>query len=136
MDESVMLATKEYLERELEKAKAEASHMLEVNERLVQEKNKALVKLDQIQTAMQEWTMTAVAERTIGETEAEEISNIVGFDLYRQVEVEVSVTYTMTVNVGIDEDAEEIIHDIDFDSVQYDEDKISWLNAEIQHVAI
>lgn len=136
MDTTVMLATREYLESELAKAKAEASYMLEVNERLVQEKNKALVKLDQIQTAMQEWTLTAVAERAIGETEAEEISNIVGFELVRQVEVEVSVTYTMTVNVGIDEDAEEIIHDIDFDSVQYDEDKISWLNAEIQHVAI
>ena len=78
--------------------------------------------------------MNALEENSITETSAEEIAEICGFELSKEVEVEVSVTYTMTVNVGPNEDVEDIVNNIDFDTVSYNEDNISWMSSSIDRI--
>jgi hypothetical protein len=67
------------------------------------------------------WTMNALEEREISETNAEEIADIAGFELSKEFELEVSVQYSVTVNARDEESALNLIHDIDFDSVSYPE---------------
>jgi len=86
--------------------------------------------------AMQEWTLGALEHGTIDESEAEEISEICGFDLTKEFEVEVTVMYSVTVNARDEESATNAIHDIDFDTVQYNSDNISWLSSSIDRVDI
>jgi hypothetical protein len=85
---------------------------------------------------MQEWTLAALDDRDISETNAEEIADIMGFELTKEFEVEVSVTYSVTVNARNAEDAESAIGDIDFDSVSYNDDSISYLSSNIDSIDI
>jgi hypothetical protein len=85
---------------------------------------------------MQEWTLKALEEGTINESEAEEIAEIVGFELTKEFELEVTVLYSVTVNARDEESAQNVIHDIDFDTVQYNSDNISWLSSSIDRIDI
>jgi hypothetical protein len=85
---------------------------------------------------MQTWTLKALEEGTINESEAEEIAEIVGFELTKEFELEVTVMYSVTVNARDEESAQNLIHDIDFDTVQYDSDNISWLSSSIDRIDI
>jgi hypothetical protein len=85
---------------------------------------------------MQDWTMAALEEREISETNAEEIASICGFELTKEFEVEVTVQYSVTVNAKNEEEAVNAIHEIDFDSVSYNDDQISWLSSSIDSVDI
>jgi len=85
---------------------------------------------------MQTWTLKALEEGTINESEAEEIAEIVGFELTKEFELEVTVLYSVTVNARDEESAQNVIHDIDFDTVQYDSDNISWLSSSIDRIDI
>jgi uncharacterized Zn finger protein len=84
--------------------------------------------------AMQEWTLEELSESRITESQAEEIAEIMGFDLTKEVEVEVTVTYNLTLQVPHDEDAESIVNDIDFESVSYNSDNITWLSATVDRI--
>jgi hypothetical protein len=59
-----------------------------------------------------------------------------GFELTKEFEVEVTVMYSITVNARTEEDAQNAIHDIDFDTVDYNSDNISWLSSSIDRVEI
>jgi hypothetical protein len=85
---------------------------------------------------MQEWTLKALEEGTINESEAEEIAEIVGFELTKEFELEVTVLYSVTVNARDEESAQNSIHDIDFDTVQYNSDNISWLSSSVDRIDI
>ena len=85
---------------------------------------------------MQTWTLKALEEGTINESEAEEIAEIVGFELTKEFELEVTVLYSVTVNARDEESAQNVIHDIDFDTVRYDSDNISWLSSSIDRIDI
>ena len=85
---------------------------------------------------MQEWTLGALETGTINETEAEEIAEICGFELTKEFEVEVEVQYSITVRARDEESAKNSIYDIDFDTVQYDSDNISWLSSSVDRVDI
>jgi hypothetical protein len=85
---------------------------------------------------MQDWTMAALEEREISETNAEEIAAICGFELTKEFEVEVTVQYSVTVNAKNEEEAVNAIHEIDFDSVSYNDDQISWLSSSVDSVDI
>jgi hypothetical protein len=50
--------------------------------------------------------------------------------------LEVTVLYSVTVNARDEESAQNIIHDIDFDTVQYDSDNISWLSSSVDRIDI
>jgi hypothetical protein len=85
---------------------------------------------------MQTWTLSALESGTINESEAEEIAEIVGFELTKEFELEVTVMYSVTVNARDEESAQNVIHDIDFDTVQYDSDNISWLSSSVDRIDI
>jgi hypothetical protein len=84
--------------------------------------------------AMQEWTMQSLSNDSITLSQAEEIAEIMGFELNKEVEVEVSVTYNLTLQVPYDEDVESIVNDIDFESVSYNSDNITWLSASVDRI--
>ena len=84
--------------------------------------------------AMHEWTINELANNGITESQAEEIAEICGFELVKEVEVEVTVTYNLTLQVPYDEDAESIVNDIDFESVSYNSDNITWLSASVDRI--
>jgi len=83
---------------------------------------------------MHEWTMGELESEDISTAQAEAIADICGFELTKEVEVEVTVQYSITVNVGPNEDVQDIIHDIDFDTVSYNDDKITWLSSSVDSV--
>jgi hypothetical protein len=85
---------------------------------------------------MQEWTLEAMDNDTIDESVATEIAEICGFDLTKEFELEVTVLYSITVNARNEEEAHNVIHDIDFDTVQYSDENISWLNASVDRIDI
>jgi hypothetical protein len=85
---------------------------------------------------MQTWTLAALDNGTINEDEALEIAEIVGFELSKEFELEVTVMYSVTVNARDEESAQNLIHDIDFDTVQYDSDNISWLSSSVDRIDI
>jgi hypothetical protein len=89
-----------------------------------------------LRESMQQWTMNAVSQRLISESDAEEISAIVGFDLTTEVTATVTVEYEITMQVPFGEDAESMVNDIDFETVQYNEDNITWLSASVDRVDI
>jgi len=85
---------------------------------------------------MQEWTFNALESGTINEDEALEIAEIMGFELTKEFELEVTVMYAITVNARDEESAQNTIHDIDFDTVQYNSDNISWLSSSVDNIDI
>ena len=85
---------------------------------------------------MQEWTLSELSDESITEEQAEQIAEIMGFELTKEFEVEVTVLYSVTVNARTEEDAQNAIHDIDFDTVQYNSDNISWLSSSIDRIDI
>ena len=85
---------------------------------------------------MKEWTLSELSDESITEEQAAAIAEIMGFELTTEFEVEVTVLYSVTVNARDEESAQNVIHDIDFDTVQYDSDNISWLSSSIDRVDI
>jgi hypothetical protein len=84
---------------------------------------------------MFEWTMNALEEREISETNAEEIANICGFELSKEFELEVTVQYSVTCRARDEESALNLIHDIDFDSVSYPEG-VEYLSSSVDRIDI
>ena len=85
---------------------------------------------------MKEWTLSELSDESITEEQAEAIAEIMGFELTTEFEVEVTVLYSVTVNARTEEDAQNAIHDIDFDTVQYNSDNISWLSSSVDRIDI
>jgi hypothetical protein len=85
---------------------------------------------------MKEWTLSELSDESITEEQAEAIAEIMGFELTTEFEVEVTVLYSVTVNARDEESAQNAIHDIDFDTVQYNSDNISWLSSSIDRIDI
>jgi hypothetical protein len=44
------------------------------------------------------------------------------------------VTYNLTVQVPHNEDTESVVNDIDFESVSYNSDNITWLSASVDRI--
>ena len=86
--------------------------------------------------SMHEWTIEEFRNEDITELQAEAIAEIMGFELTQEVEAEVSVTYNITLRVPLGESAEDIVNDIDFESVSYNSDNISWLSASVDRIDI
>jgi hypothetical protein len=86
--------------------------------------------------AMQEWTLNELENGQLTESQAEEIAEIMGFELSKEFEVEVTVTYSITVNARDEDSAQELINDIDFDTVSYNSDNVSYLSSSIDRIDI
>ena len=135
MDQNV-IATEDFLKSQITEKEQRIleleSHIQKVTTRDYSTRAELVAMRDQ----MQEWTLSALETGTINETEAEEIANICGFELTKEFELEVTVLYSVTVNARDEESAQNVIHDIDFDTVQYNSDNISWLSSSVDRIDI
>jgi hypothetical protein len=132
----VVNATEDFLRDSLAKATLRIGELEAHIQKVTQRSYADSADKNRMVEAMQEWTFGALESGTINESEAEEIAEIMGFELTKEFEVEVTVMYSVTVNARDEESATNAIHDIDFDTVQYDSDNISWLSSSIDRVDI
>lgn len=127
--------TREFLESRIVENETRIKQLEEHIQTVTQRSYTEAAERSRMRNEMQDWTMAALEEREISETNAEEIANICGFELTKEFEVEVTVQYSVTVNAKNEEEAVNAIHEIDFDSVSYGE-QISWLSSSIDSVDI
>ena len=136
MDQTTVVhATEDFLKSQLESANVEIEQLKEHIQRVTQRSYTEAAERNRMRNEMQEWTLEALDDGSITESQAEEIANICGFDLTKEFEVEVEVQYSITVNARNEEEAKNAIYEIDFDSVSYGEE-ISYLSSSVDRVDI
>ena len=128
--------TREFLESQLVSNKERIAQLEEHIQKVTQRSYADSAERNRITEDMQEWTLEALNCGTLNESEAEEIATIVGFELTKEFELEVTVMYSITVNARDEESAQNSIHDIDFDTVNYNSDNISWLSSSVDRIDI
>ena len=128
--------TQEFLRDSLAKATLRVGQLEEHIQKVTQRSYADSVDKNTMVEAMQEWTLKELEDNRITSSQAEEIAEIMGFELTKEFEVEATVLYSITVNARTEEDAQNAIHDIDFDTVQYNSDNISWLSSSIDRIDI
>ena len=128
--------TREFLETTLVQNKERIQQLEEHIQKVTQRSYADSADKNRLVESMQEWTLGELENQDITEEQAEAIAEIVGFDLTKEFELEVTVLYSVTVNARDEEAAQNVIHDIDFDTVQYDSDNISWLSSSVDRIDI
>ena len=128
------METTEYLQGQITLKDLRINELENDVDRLSKRYDTAINRLRNIEEAMKEWTINAVKSRDISETNAEEISDIVGFELKTETEVEVNVTYYITIETEIGDDVDSIINDIDFDAITYDCDKVTHVSSSVDSI--
>ncbi len=128
--------TREFLESRIVENETRIKQLEEHIQTVTQRSYGEAAERSRMRNEMQDWTMAALEEREISETNAEEIASICGFELTKEFEVEVTVQYSVTVNAKNEEEAINAIHEIDFDSVSYNDDQITWLSSSVDSVDI
>jgi hypothetical protein len=131
----VVNATEDFLRDSLAKATLRVAELEEHIQKVTQRSYADSADKNRMVEAMQEWTLNALEEREISETNAEEIAEIIGFELTKEFELEVTVMYSVTVNARDEESAQNAIHDIDFDSVSYGEE-VTYLSSSVDRIDI
>jgi len=133
---TVINATEDFLRDSLAKSTLRVGELEEHIQKLTQRSYSDSADRNRLVEGMQDWTLKELEDENITEEQAEAIAEIMGFELTKEFEVEVTVLYSVTVNARTEEDAQNAIHDIDFDTVQYNSDNISWLSSSIDRVEI
>jgi len=140
MDQStnniVVNATEDFLRDSLAKATLRIGELEEHISKVTQRSYGEAAERNRMRNEMQEWTLEAINCGTLNESEGQEIADICGFELTKEFEVEVTVMYSMTIKARNEEEATNAVHDIDFDTVSYDDENISWLSSSIDRVDI
>jgi hypothetical protein len=138
MDQSVTVinATEDFLRDSLAKATLRVAQLEEHIQKVTQRSYADSADKNRMVESMQEWTLGELENQDITEEQAEAIAEIMGFELTKEFEVEVTVMYSVTVNARNEEEAQNAIHDIDFDTVDYNSDSISYLSSSIDRVDI
>ena len=132
----VVNATEEFLKTQIVQKDQRIAQLEEQIQKVTQRSYSDSADRNRMVEGMQEWTMESLSNDSITLSQAEEIAEIMGFELTKEVEVEVTVTYNLTVQVPHDEDVESIVNDIDFESVSYNSDNITWLSATVDRIDI
>jgi hypothetical protein len=134
--ENIINATEDFLKSQIvqkdERIANLESHISTVTQRSYTES----AERNRMRNEMQEWTLEALENGTFDESTAQEIADICGFELTKEFELEVTVLYSVTVNARDEESAQNAIHDIDFDTVQYSDENISWLSSSVDRIDI
>jgi hypothetical protein len=136
MDQVLTNATTEFLQAELLKKDYRIATLEENIQRVTQRSVTESAERNRVRNEMQEWTLEAINCGTLNESEAQEIADICGFELTKEFEVEVTVSYTVTVNARDEESAQNAIYDIDFDSVSYNDEHITYLSSNVDSIDI
>ena len=126
--------TREFLETQLVENKARITQLEEHVQRITQRDYATASTLNKLRDDMKEFTLEGLDDDSISEGQAEEIASICGFELTNEFELEVTVLYSITVNARDEESAHNLIHDIDFDTVSYDSDAITWLSSSVDRI--
>jgi outer membrane PBP1 activator LpoA protein len=127
--------TREFLESQLVENKKRIQQLEEAHANVVQRSYGEAAERSRMRNEMQEWTLEAMEHGTIDESTAEEIANICGFELTKEFELEVTVLYSITVNARSEEDAQNLIHEIDFDSVS-EPQGVTYLSSSVDRIDI
>ena len=127
--------TREFLETTLVENKNRIEQLEKHVQTVTQRSYSEAAERNRMRNEMQEWTLEALENANINESEAEEIASICGFELTKEFELEVSVQYSITVNARDEESAQNLIHDIDFDSVSYGEE-VTYLSSSVDRIEI
>ena len=137
MDQTItsINATEDFLKSEIVKKDAYIKQLESAHTNAVSRSTTEAAERNIIKNEMQEWTLEALDNAQITESEAEEIANICGFELTKEFELEVEVQYSVTVNARSEEEAMNLIHDIDFDSVSYP-DGVVYLSSSVDRIDI
>jgi hypothetical protein len=137
MDQNTtVVATTEFLQAELLKKDYRIAQLEEHSQRVSQRSITESAERNRMRNEMQEWTLEQLDDENISEGQAEEIASICGFELTKEFELEVTVMYSITVNARDEESAQNAVHDIDFDTVSYSDENISWLSASVDRIEI
>jgi hypothetical protein len=126
--------TREFLETTLVQNKERIAQLEEHIQNVTQRSYNEAAERNRMRNEMQEWTLEQLDEDSITESQAEEIASICGFELAKEFEVEVTVMYSVTVNARNEELAQNAIYDIDFDSVSYNGDSITYLSSSVDSI--
>jgi hypothetical protein len=86
--------------------------------------------------SVKEYVIESLANGEMSDTIAETLADLCDFELTTEVTATVTVTYEIQMSLPVGEDAESMIQDIDFETVSYNSDYISWFNADVGHISI
>lgn len=131
-----MNATTDFLKSEILKKDERIKQLEEAHAQVVQRSYGEAAERNRMRNEMQEWTLEQLDCAVISEDTAQEIADICGFELTKEFELEVTVQYSITVNARNEEEAQNAIHDIDFDTVSYNSDNVSWLSGTVDRIEI
>jgi hypothetical protein len=127
-------ATQEYLRSQMDE-KVDKIVQLEKALESARDINRSNAReMNDTRDAIQAWTFEEFENGQLTESQAEEIAGICGFELTKETEVEVTVTYSLTVTAGPTDDVEDIVNNINFDTIDYDTSVISSLNASVDRI--
>ena len=133
---TIINATEDYLKSQVTEKEQRIQELESHVQRVTQRDYSTRGELVAMRDGMQEWTLEALENESIDESTAKEIAEICGFDLTKEFEVEVTVLYSVTVNARNEEEATNAIHEIDFDTVDYNSDSIQYLSSSVDRVDI
>ena len=127
--------TREFLESRLIENETRIKQLEEHIQTVTQRSYGEAAERQRMRDEMHEWTLEALNDSAITESNAQEIADICGFELTQEFELEVSVQYSVTVNARNEEEAMNLMYDIDFDSVSQP-DGVTYLSSTVDRVDI
>jgi hypothetical protein len=133
---TIINATEDYLKSQVAEKEQRIVQLEEHIQKLTQRSYVDSTDRNRMVEGMKDWTLSELSDENITEEQAEAIAEIMGFELTTEFELEVTVLYSVTVNARDEESAQNTIHDIDFDTVQYNSDNISWLSSSVDRIDI
>jgi len=133
---TIINATEDFLKSEIAKKDERIAQLEDHIQKVTQRSYSDSADRNRMVEGMKEWTLSELSDESITEEQAEAIAEIMGFELTTEFEVEVTVMYSITVNARDEESAQNAIHDIDFDTVSYNDENISWLSASVDRIDI
>jgi hypothetical protein len=129
-------ATTDFLKSEILKKDERIAELQDAYQRYVTRDSSLSANINNIRNEMQEWTLEQVEEGGLTNMQAESIADICGFELVKEVDAIVTVEYSVTLQVPAGMDAEDMINDIDFDTVSYNDDHITGLYSSVTSIDI
>jgi hypothetical protein len=137
MDQTItsINATEDFLKSEIIKKDARIAQLEEHSAQVTQRSYGEVAERNRMRNEMHEWTLEQLNDLVISEDTAQEIADICGFELTKEFELEVTVQYSITVNARDEEEAQNLIHDIDFDSVS-EPQGVTYLSSSIDRIDI
>jgi hypothetical protein len=136
MEQTVVNATEDYLRSHIAEKDERILTLEQHVQRVTQRDYAGAGKLQAMRDGMHEWTINELENSDITQTQAEAIAQICEFELSKEVEAIVTVEYSITLNVPAGEEVEDIIHDIDWDAISYDTDKITYVSSYVNNVEV